>query len=196
MDNTFEIFGTWEAGTICTVVVLNPAAKKLKILWDKTDSQREDILPHVSDEDWLDDAIKHKHKFAVRLLTVLNRAKGKGTNETAAILGIHPMTVSLYVKRYNAGGIPSLVADKTRNPERAPISEDVKNEIYKTACTEKPADATHWSTRSLAKKFGIGHDAVNRISRERDIKPHLVKKFSFSNDPDFAGKLTDVAACI
>jgi predicted ArsR family transcriptional regulator len=36
-----------------------------------------------------------KHKFATRLLTVLNRAKGKGTNEIAAILGIHPMTVSL-----------------------------------------------------------------------------------------------------
>ncbi|MDR2097306.1 MAG: hypothetical protein LBP37_02165 [Spirochaetaceae bacterium] len=45
-----------------------------------------------------------KHKFAVRLLTVLDRAKGRGTNETAAILGIHPVTVSLYVKRYNAGG--------------------------------------------------------------------------------------------
>jgi hypothetical protein len=72
------------------------------------------------------------------------------------------MTVSLYVKRYNAGGIPSLAADKTRKPGKAPIQEDVKNEIRKTACTEKPADAAHWSARSLAKKFGIGRDAVNR----------------------------------
>jgi transposase len=115
-----------------------------------------------------------KHKFAVRLLTVLNRAKGKRTNETAAILGIHPMTVSLYVKRYNAGGIQSLAADKTRKPGKVPIPEDVKNEICKTACTEKPADAARWSARSLAEKFGIGRDAVNRILRERGIKPHLL----------------------
>jgi transposase len=68
----------------------------------------------------------------------------------------------------------------------------VKNKICTTACTEKPENATHWSTRSLAKKFGIGHDVVNRILRERDIKPHLVKKFSFSTDPHFEEKLTDV----
>jgi transposase len=104
-----------------------------------------------------------KHKFAVRLLTVLNRAKGKGIMDIAAILGIHPMTVSLYVKRYNAGGIQSLAADKTRKPGKVPISEDVKNEICKTACTEKPADAARWSARSLAEKSGIGRDAVNRI---------------------------------
>jgi transposase len=133
-----------------------------------------------------------KHKFAARLLTVLNRAKGKGTNDIAAILGIHPMTVSVYVKRYNSGGIQSLITDKTRKPGKPPITEKLKNEICKTACAEKPADATRWSTRSLARKFGIGHDAVNRILRERGIKPHLVKKFNFNNDPRFEDKLTDV----
>jgi transposase len=132
------------------------------------------------------------HMFAVRLLTVLNRSNGKETNEIAAMLGIHPMTASLYVKRYNVGGIKALVADKTRKPGKAPISEELKNKICTTARTEKPENATHWSARSLAKKFGIGHDAVNRILRERDIKPHLAKKFSFSTDPHFEEKLTDV----
>jgi hypothetical protein len=67
MDNTFEIFGTWEAGTICTVAVLNLAAKELKVLWDKTDSQGEDILPHVSDEDWLDDVIKQRTYPSIKI---------------------------------------------------------------------------------------------------------------------------------
>jgi hypothetical protein len=58
----------------------------------------------------------------------------------------------------------------------------VKNKIGTTGCTEKPENATDGSTRSLAKEFGIGQDAVNRILRERDIKPHLVKKFSFSKE--------------
>jgi hypothetical protein len=60
MDNTFRIFGTWEGGYICTVAVLNPATNKFKVLWDKTDSQGENALPHVSDEEWLDDVIKQR----------------------------------------------------------------------------------------------------------------------------------------
>jgi transposase len=146
---------------------------------------KQEIVPELNAEDktLMENILaagKIFHKFAVRILTVLNRPNGKGTNETAAMLGIHPMTVSLYVKRYNAGGIEALVADKTGKPGKAPVSEEVKNKICTTACTEKPENGTHWSTRSLAKKFGIGHDAVNRILRERDIKPHPVKKFGFS----------------
>jgi hypothetical protein len=60
MDNTFRILGTWEGGYICTVAVLNLAAKEFKVLWDKTDSQGEIFLPRVSDEDWLDDVIKQR----------------------------------------------------------------------------------------------------------------------------------------
>lgn len=135
---------------------------------------------------------KIKHKFAARLLTALNRAKGKRSNEIAAILGIHPMTASLYVKRYNSGGTISLVSDKTRKAGKAPTPEALKNKIGETARAERPADATDWSVRSLAKRFGVGRDAVNRIPRERDIKPHLVKKLSFSDDPNVAEKLADV----
>jgi transposase len=136
---------------------------------------------------------KIKHKFAVRLQTVLHRANGKGTNEIAEFLGIHPMTVSLYVRRYNTGGIEALIRDKTRKPGKAPLSEEKKQQICRIACQEKPPGETHWSTRKLGKRVGVGHDAVNRILRERGIKPHLVKKFQLSTDPDFEGKLKDVA---
>jgi hypothetical protein len=61
------------------------------------------ILPRLNAED--KDLMKHilvagiiKHKFAVRLQSVLHRANGKGTNEITAFLGIHPMTVILYAK--------------------------------------------------------------------------------------------------
>jgi transposase len=133
-----------------------------------------------------------RHKFAVRLQAVLHRANGKGTNDIAGFLGIHPMTVSLYVKRYNTGGLDALIRDKTRKPGKPPVSEEKKREICRIACSEKPKDETHWSTRTLGKRVGVGHDAVNRILRERDIKPHLVKSFQFSNDPDFESKLADV----
>jgi transposase len=133
-----------------------------------------------------------KHKFAVRLQTVLHRAGGKGTGDIAAFLGIHPMTVSLYVKRYNERGLDALVRDKTRKPGKAPLSKEQKNQICRIACHEKPKEQTHWSTRSLGKRVGVGHDAVNRVLRERGIKPHLVKQFQLSSGPAFEKKLNDV----
>jgi transposase len=110
---------------------------------------------------------KIKHKFALRLQTVLHRANGKGTNETAEFLGIHPMTVSLYVRRYNTADIEALIRGKTRKPGKASISEEKKQQICRIARQEKPPGETHWSARKLGKRAGVGHDAVNRILRER-----------------------------
>jgi len=133
-----------------------------------------------------------KHKYAVRLQTVLNRAHGTSTNNTATILGLHAMTVSRYVHRFNEGGVEALLRDRTRKPGKEPVSLETKNEICRIACQEKPEDATHWSTRELAKRVGISHNAVSLILRERGLRPHLVNSFQFSNDPDFEKKLEDV----
>jgi transposase len=132
------------------------------------------------------------HKFAVRLQTVLLRTKGKGTKELSEFLGIHPSTVSLYINRYNEYGIDSLLRDKTRKPGKAPISQEIKDELSRIVCTEKPKDETHWSCRTLGKRLGIGHTAVNRILNELGLKPHLVKNVQYSTDPDFETKLKDV----
>jgi transposase len=158
---------------------------------------KREILPELKEEDKdlmekLLAAGAIKHKYAVRIQTVLHRGNGKSTNDIAEFLCIDPTTVSSYVKRYNGGGIESLIRDKTRKPGKAPISDEIKNEICKVVCTEKPKNSTYWSTRELAKRFGIGHATVNNILRERDLKPHLIKKFQFSNDPDFEKKLNDV----
>ena len=97
-----------------------------------------------------------EYKYAVRLQTVLLRAKNKGTEEISEFLGIHQATVSSYINRYNTYGIDSLLQDKTRKPGKEPISQDIKNEIYRLVCNEKPAGETHWSCRSLAKKPASG----------------------------------------
>ena len=100
--------------------------------------------------------------------------------------------MSRYVNRYNEGGIESLLKDKTRKPGKPPISDELKNEVCRIVCKEKPKNATHWSTRELGKRLGIGHATVNNILRERGLKPHIVKKFQVSTDPDFEKKLEDV----
>jgi transposase len=159
---------------------------------------KREALPRINEEDKslmekILAAGNIRHKFAARIQTVLHRAGGKGANEIAEFPGIHPMTVSLYVRRYNQGGIDALVRDKTRKPGKAPISEETKHEICRTVRREKPQDETHWSTHRLGKRVGVGHDAVNRILRERGIKPHLAETFQFSRDLDFERKLKDAA---
>jgi transposase len=133
-----------------------------------------------------------EHKFAVRLQTVVNRAWGRSTNDVASILGININTVSDHVNRYLEGGLEALLKDKTRKPGKDPIPQEVKDNLTKFVCQEKPADGTHWSTRDLSKRFGISHTTVNMILRERGLKPHLIKKFQFSTDQRFAEKLEDV----
>jgi len=133
-----------------------------------------------------------EHKYAVRLQTVINRANDLSTNDIALFLGININTVSDHVHRYNIGGIEALLCDKTRKPGIEPIPDEVINKLVQFVCQEKPKNETHWSTRELAKRFGISHTSVNTILREYGLKPHLVKKFQFSTDKEFESKLLDV----
>jgi len=133
-----------------------------------------------------------RHKHAVRIQTVLSRAKGNTSGDTAKVLGLNANDVSRYVKRYNDGGLEALICDKTRKPGTEPISDDVKNRLTQFVCQNKPKNGTHWSTRDLAKRFGMSHTSVNTILNERRIKPHLVKTFHFSTDKQFDYKLADV----
>ena len=156
-----------------------------------------EIFPNATDADivLMDNILavgNIQHKYAVRLQAVLSRARKRSTNDTAAFLGINIVTVSKYVHRFNEGGVESLLHDKTRLPGKKPIPVEVKNELSRIVCNEKPENATHWSSRELAKRLGIGHASVSNILRERGLKPHLVKSFQFSTDPDFEKKLEDV----
>src|SRR3954465_237617 len=55
-----------------------------------------------------------------------------------------------------------------------------------------PPDATHWSTRSLARAVGLGKTTTQKIWREPGLKPHLIKGFKVSRDPAFVDKVRDV----
>ena len=82
--------------------------------------------------------------------------------------------------------------DKTRPSRKPPLSADVKLKVLTKTANQTPVNATHWSTRSMAKAVGISHTSVQRIWAEAGLKPHLIRKFKLSNDPKFAEKVTDV----
>jgi transposase len=77
-----------------------------------------------------------------------------------------------------------------RKPEISP--EVVEAIVHDTLHARPDDDSTHWSTRSMAARHGVGKDTVARIWRARNLKPWLVEQFKLSNDPDFESKLVDV----
>jgi transposase len=123
---------------------------------------------------------------------VLGRAGGRGTVELAEALRVHPVSISGWVHLFNEAGIEALVHDATRHPGKAPIGGEVEKEVCRLVANERPVGATHWSTREVAKRVGISHTKVNQILSEHGLKPHLVKSFRSSEDPQFRQKMEDV----
>jgi transposase len=73
------------------------------------------------------------------------------------------------------------------------LPEGIVAEVVRVTLTETPPDtSTHWSTRSLARRLGIGKDTVAEIWRDHQLKPWKVESFKISTDPDFEAKLVDV----
>ena len=74
------------------------------------------------------------------------------------------------------------------------LREGTVAEVVRVTLEETPEDgSTHWTTRSLAQRFGIGKDTVARIWRNHNLKPWQVETFKISKDPGFEEKLVDVA---
>jgi transposase len=113
-------------------------------------------------------------------------------NEIAADLGIGRRTVSRWRERYAEMGLPGIEKDLPRGGRKPIARNKIAKRIIKKTTQERPKNATHWSTRSLAKELGINHSMVHRVWKANGLKPHLAKTFKVSNDPKFAEKLIDV----
>ncbi len=70
--------------------------------------------------------------------------------------------------------------------------EKLEREIIRKTTQETPENATHWSTRTLAKEMGISQTLVHRVWKANGLKPHLIRTFKLSRDPQFEEKLIDV----
>jgi transposase len=101
-----------------------------------------------------------EYKYAKRPRIVLRRSEGHSAQEIAGNYAAGRSTINAIVNRYNQRGLESLLRDKTHKHGTTPVSAELKNKICQTTCHEKPktsagCTATHWSTRCLAKKFGV-----------------------------------------
>jgi transposase len=127
-----------------------------------------------------------------RCQIILAAAEGQADNFIADELSLNFKTVALWRKRFIGEGPDCLweVAEG-RGRKATLMAEDIERIVDATLRT-KPAGATHWSCRTMAKAQGVSKATVNRIWQSHQIKPHLSKGFKLSRDPQFLQKLTDV----
>ena len=119
-------------------------------------------------------------------------AKGVFSHNIALQLGLSRPTIQLWRDRFCALRLDGLEKDAPR-PGRLPrISQQKVTSIVNATLQQTPQDATHWSTRSMAKAHGVSNATVSRIWKEYNLKPHLVETFKLSRDKRFVEKLHDV----
>jgi len=135
-------------------------------------------------------AVGEKQK--VRAQLVLMAADGVASQVIIKTLKISAPKLSLWRQRYLEKGLEGLKKGKTRPSRVPPLPVAKVQEVLTLTMTGMPAHATHWSCRTLAQQVGISRMAVHRIWREHQLKPHRVKGFKVSNDPQFEAKLRDV----
>ena len=131
-------------------------------------------------------------RLVVRANIVLKAADGMLNQDIAAELKIMPNTVGRWRRRFAERRIAGIEKDLPRGDSRRDKSVELAVLIVKTTTQTRPSNATHWSTRTLAKHLGVDDSRVQRVWHAAQLKPHLVRTFKVSNDPRFAEKVIDV----
>ena len=128
-------------------------------------------------------------RLVERARIVLRAADGCQDKAIAAELGIMPEKAARWRNRFLSGGILALQKDAPRPGRPRTVAPVKVTEIVDKTTQEKPPAATHWSTRTMAAAVGVSEATVRRIWHAHGLKPHLMKTFKVSNDPQFAEKL-------
>ena len=111
--------------------------------------------------------------------------------QLAREFGVHRVTVGVWRKLFAARRLEGLKDDPRTGAPRRISDADVERAIA-TTLEQAPANATHWSTRGLAKAVGMSQTTVSRIWRAFGLQPHRSETFKLSTDPLFVEKVRDI----
>lgn len=127
-----------------------------------------------------------------RARVVLFAADGLSGGEIAERLGLHQQQVSRIRARFAAEGVNGLHSRTRAGRKDHAVSPEVTEQIVQSALSPPPAGRSRWTTRLLARAIGVAAITVSRILRANDLKPHLVRTYKVSRDPEFAAKVRDI----
>jgi len=129
--------------------------------------------------------------LAQRARLVLACASNKTNGEIAAAAGVTRQTVGRWRHRFVRKRLPGLLDEPRPGAPRTITDAEVERVITLTL-ERRPLDATHWSTRAMAKRSGLSQTAVSRIWRAFGLQPHRSATFKLSKDPLFIDKVRDI----
>jgi len=135
---------------------------------------------------------KTPQRVVLRARIVLRAADGVSNNALAKELGITRPTVLLWRDRYAKAGVAGVLRDAPRPGRKKKIAPKKVEAIVNATLHTTPRDATHWSSRTMARAQGVSAATVQRIWRAHGLQPHRIRTFKLSRDPDFVQKVRDV----
>jgi len=130
-------------------------------------------------------------RVAQRAQIILRAAEGCRNDEIGELLGIDRRTVATWRRSFLESGVEGILHDLPRGGRKPSARKKVAAEIIRKTNRERPKNATHWSTLTLAREVGTNSTMIHRVWKADGLKPHRVKTFKLSNDPHFTEKLLD-----
>ncbi len=134
---------------------------------------------------------KSAQALAQRSRIVLECAAGKPNTAVARKLGLTHQTVGKWRQRFLERRLDGLL-DEPRPGAPRQVGDAQVERVVRLTLESTPADATHWSTRAMAKRSGLSQTMVGRIWRAFGLQPHRVEGFKLSKDPLFIEKVRDI----
>jgi transposase len=129
--------------------------------------------------------------LARRARIVLTCADGLTNSAVADAEGVTRPTIGRWRQRFVDRRCAGLLDEPKPGAPRQ-ITDAMVEHALTTTLETTPADATHWSTRSLAKACGLSQTAVARIWKAFALQPHRTATFKLSKDPLFIEKVRDI----
>ena len=132
-------------------------------------------------------------KHVWRAQIVLLSARGVGTNEIMRATGKAKACVWRWQQRFMEAGTDGLLVDRTRPSRISPLGEAITERVVALTLTEPPGEVTHWTAAAIGTACAISVSSVHRIWRSpHGLRPHQIRQFKLSNDPQFAAKVRDI----
>ena len=134
---------------------------------------------------------KSAQALAQRSRIILECAAVKPNTVVARKLGLTHQTVGKWRQRFLERRLEGLL-DEPRPGAPRQVGDAQVERVVRLTLESTPADATHWSTRAMAKRSGLSQTMVSRIWRAFALQPHRVEGFKLSKDPLFIEKVRDI----
>ena len=129
--------------------------------------------------------------LALRSRVVLPAVEGRSSTAIARQLSVTLHTVGKWRQRYLNQRLDGFV-DEPRPGTSRKLRDQQVERVLALTLESTPADATHWSTRALARKTGLSHVSIHRTWRAFSLAPHRSETFKLSKDPLFIDKVRDI----